>query len=83
MGFLDKARAKLTGAVDKHGDKIADGIDKAAAAADKRTGGKHTDKITGATGKAKGALDKLDGKGDGDLGRPSGGRPPTGGPPTS
>ena len=59
MGFLDKlskkvdrrtlekaagqAREKLGDVVDKHGDKIADGIDKAAAAADKRTGGKHHD----------------------------------------
>ena len=30
MSFLDKAKAKLTDAVDKHGGKIADGIDKAA-----------------------------------------------------
>ncbi len=29
MSFLDKAKAKLTEAVDQHGDKIADGIDKA------------------------------------------------------
>lgn len=58
MGFLDKAKAKLTDAVDKHGDKISGGIDKAAAAADRKTGGKHTDKIAGATGKARDALDK-------------------------
>lgn len=68
MGFLDKAKAKLTGAVDKHGDKISDGIDKAAQAADRKTGGKHHDKIAGAKGKAHDALDKLDGKNDGDLG---------------
>lgn len=68
MGFLDKAKAKLTDAVDKHGDKISDGIDKAAAAADRKTGGKHTDKIAGATGKAREALDKLDRKDDDDLG---------------
>ena len=64
MGFLDKAKGKLQDAVDQHGDKIADGIDKAAAAADSKTGGKHTDKIESATGKAKDALDKLDGKSD-------------------
>jgi len=67
MGFLDKAKAKLTDAVDKHGDKISGGIDKAAAAADRKTGGKHTDKIAGATGKARDAL-KLDNKNDRDPG---------------
>ena len=69
MGFLDKAKAKLTDTVDKHGDKISDGLDKAAAAADKRTGGKHTDKIAGARGKAREALDKLDDKNGGGPGR--------------
>lgn len=69
MSFLDKAKGKLTDAVDQHGDKIARGIDKAAAEADKRTGGKHADKIRNASTKAKDALDKLDRKDDGDLGR--------------
>lgn len=64
MGFLDKAKGKLTDAVDKHGDKIDQGIDKAAALADKKTGGKHGDKIDSATQKAKDALDKLDDKND-------------------
>jgi hypothetical protein len=68
MSFLDKAKGKLTEAVDKHGDKIAGGIDKAASAVDKRTGGKHHDKIAGVTGKAREALDKLDRKNDDDLG---------------
>ena len=68
MSFLDKAKAKLTDAVDKHGDKIAGGIDKAAAAVDKRTGGKHHDKIAGATSKVRQGLDKLDQKNDDDLG---------------
>jgi len=67
MGFLDDAKKKVTEAVDKHGDKIDQGIDKAAAFADEKTGGKHTDKIANATGKARDALDKLDGKDD-DLG---------------
>ena len=58
MSFLDKAKAKLSDAVDKHGDKISGGIDKAAAAAERKTGGRHTDKIAGATGKAREALDK-------------------------
>jgi hypothetical protein len=64
MSFLDKAKGKLTDAVDKHGDKIAGGIDKAASAADRKTGGKHTDKIAKATGAAKDGLDKLDNKND-------------------
>ena len=52
MSFLDKAKAKLTDAVDQHGDKIADGIDKAGKLANEKTGGKHADKIDQATGKA-------------------------------
>ncbi|MCD4527088.1 antitoxin [Nocardioides sp. cx-173] len=65
MSFLDDAKKKLADAVDKHGDKISDGIDKAAAAADQRTGGKHADKIAKAQAKAKDGLDRLDGKNDG------------------
>ncbi len=64
MSFLDDAKKKLGRAVDQHGGTISDGIDKAAQAADKKTGGKHHDKIVNATGKAKDALDKLDGRND-------------------
>jgi hypothetical protein len=64
MGFLDKAKANLTKVVDQHGDKIAKGVDKAAGAVDKKTGGKYTDKIAQARTKAKDGLDKLDGKND-------------------
>ncbi len=67
MSFLDKAKAKLTKAVDDHGDKIAGGIDKAAKTVNEKTGGKHADKIDKATGKARDALDSLDGKND-DIG---------------
>ena len=67
MSFLDKAKAKLTKAVDQHGDKIAEGIDKAGKAVNDKTGGKHADKIGQATGKARDALDSLDGKND-DIG---------------
>ena len=52
MSFLDEAKAKLSTAVDDHGDKIADGIDKAGDVADEKTGGKYADKIDQATGKA-------------------------------
>ena len=64
MGFLDDAKAKLTEAVDKHGDKIADGIDKAAEMVDDKTDGKHADKLATGAEKAKDALDKLDGRND-------------------
>jgi hypothetical protein len=64
MGFLDKLRGKATEAVDKHGDKIAQGIDKAAEAVDTKTGGKHHDKVAKGRQSAKDALDKLDGKDD-------------------
>ena len=64
MSFLDKAKAKLTEAVDQHGDKIADGIDKAGAFANDKTGGKHADKIDQATGKARDAGVSVDGTND-------------------
>lgn len=64
MGFLDKLRGKASDAVDQHGEKIADGIDKAADVADKKTGGKHADRIDSGAEKAKDALDKLDGEDD-------------------
>lgn len=74
MSFFDKAKDKLSDAVDQHGEKIAQGIDKAAAVADQKTGGKHADKIQGGAAKAKDALDKLDKKDDGDLSGPGAGR---------
>jgi hypothetical protein len=64
MSFFDKARKAVGDAVDKHGDKIADGIDKAAQTIDDKTGGKHADKLATGAEKAKDALDKLDGKDD-------------------
>ena len=64
MGFLDDAKKKLTKAVDDHGDKIRDGLDKAGDLADKKTKGKYTDKIAQGKTAATGALDKLDGKQD-------------------
>ena len=64
MGFLDKLKGTVGKAVDDHGDKIAQGIDKAADVVDQKTGGKHHDKIAQGTDKAKDALDKLDGKND-------------------
>jgi hypothetical protein len=71
--MFDNMRKKATKAVDQHGDKIAKGIDKAAATASKKTGGKHDDKIAKGTASAKNALDKLDGRND-DI--PDGTTPP-------
>ncbi len=63
MGFLDKLKGK-GGMKDKaidfakeHDDKIDQGIDKAADAADKATKGKYTDKIDDAAEKAKDAYE--------------------------
>lgn len=67
MSFLDKFKAKAQQAVDQHGDKIAQGIDKAAGAADHKTKGKYSKHIGTGQSKAKEALDKLDGKKDGDV----------------
>ncbi|MBM7516337.1 antitoxin [Nocardioides nitrophenolicus] len=81
MGFLDKLKGakdtvteKVGEAVDKHGDKIESGLDKAAGFVDDKTGGKYHDKIENATGKAKDALGKLD---DGDDTPPPADAPPT------
>ncbi|MFI7384113.1 antitoxin [Streptomyces sp. NPDC049813] len=66
MGFLDNLKAKLGPAKDKvsdlaqqHGDKIDQGLDKAAKAVDGKTKGKYSDKIQLGTSKAKDALDRL------------------------
>lgn len=64
MSFIDKAKAKVEDLVDKHGDKVGDGLDKGAAAVNERTHGKYAQKIEGGVQKAKDALDKLDGKND-------------------
>ncbi|OON75164.1 antitoxin [Streptomyces tsukubensis] len=78
MGFLDNMKAKLGPAKDKvsdlaqqHGDKIGQGLDKAAKTVDQRTGGKYSDKIQSGTDKAKDAVDRMGSKGDGDGTPPS------------
>jgi hypothetical protein len=64
MGILDKFKKQAEQAVDKHGDQIAKGLDKAAGIADTKTKGKHHSQINKGVNAAKGALDKLDGKND-------------------
>jgi len=64
MGFLDKLKKQAGDAVDKHGEQIAKGLDKAAGLADAKTKGKHSDQIGKGVTAAKSALDKLDDKND-------------------
>ncbi|MGW4287294.1 antitoxin [Streptomyces sp. NPDC004673] len=66
MGLFDNLKAAIGPAKDKvtdlarqHGDKVQDGIDKAAHVVDERTKGKYTDKIHAGTDKAKEAVDRL------------------------
>lgn len=74
MSFFDKFKKQAGDVVDKHGEKITKGLDKAAHTVDERTGGKHKDKIDKGVNKAKEGLDKLDNKGDG--GAKGGGQAP-------
>jgi hypothetical protein len=84
MGFLDNLKSKLAPAKSKvsdlaqqHGDKIDQGLDKAAKVVDEKTKGKYSDKIQTGTGKAKDAMDRL--AGTPDAGKDTGGptTPPT------
>lgn len=64
MGFFDQAKDALEKAVDSQGDKISDGLDKAGALIDDKTGGKFGDQIDTGITKAEDALDSLDGQND-------------------
>lgn len=64
----EELKGKVADAVDEHGPRIGQGIDKAAGFVDEKTGHKYSDKIDKATGLVKGGLDKIDGKSDSDLG---------------
>ncbi|MFD1827516.1 MULTISPECIES: antitoxin [Mumia] len=68
MGLLDKFKDNADGLKDKaqdlikeHGDKIDQGIDKAADLASDKTGGKHDDKIDKGADALKDGVDKIDG----------------------
>ncbi|UNS99377.1 antitoxin [Streptomyces tubbatahanensis] len=81
MGFMDKVKGMLG----QHGDKVQQGLDKAAKAADSRTKGKYSSQISSGTQKAKDAAQRLadEGRGQGGQGGQSGsGGGPTGGGPT-
>ena len=72
MGFLDKAKQRLTKAVDEHGDKIEQGADKLGNVINEKTGSKHADKVTKGKAQLLKRLNSLDGKKDdfGDDKRP-------------
>jgi hypothetical protein len=55
--MFDKAKEKLSGKT----DEASAGVDKAAEAADEKTGKKHSDKIDKGADAAKGGIDKLGG----------------------
>ncbi|MCT2547601.1 MULTISPECIES: antitoxin [Streptomyces] len=86
MGFLDNLKAKLSPAKDKvgelahqHGDKIDQGLDKAARTVDEKTKGKYSDKIESGARKAKDAVERLshmDGGGTPPAPKNEGGTPP-------
>jgi len=66
MGLFDKAkdlaedlRGKAGDLADEHGDRIKQGIDRAAGVVDDKTKGRRTDTIESAAQKAKGAVDRL------------------------
>ena len=61
MGFMDKAKDALN----DHGDKVDEGIDKAADIADDKTGGKYSGQIDAGAEKAKEVVDGLTDGADG------------------
>jgi hypothetical protein len=63
VGFLDKLKKQATTAADKHGDKIAGGIDKAGNAVNKATKNKYANKVDKAAAKAKDGVNKAGGAG--------------------
>jgi hypothetical protein len=59
MSFLDDAKKKLTEAVNEHGDKIKEGMDRAGRTIDEKTEGRYSEKIQRGTKAAGDALDNL------------------------
>ncbi|MEV5380659.1 MULTISPECIES: antitoxin [Streptomyces] len=81
MGLLDTLKAKLAPAKDKigdlaqqHGDKIEQGLEKAAKVVDEKTKGKYSSQIQTGTGKAKDAIERLAEKEGGKEGGSPGGQ---------
>ena len=59
MGALDDMKDKARDLAEEHGDKIKDGLEKAAEFVDEKTGGKHSDKIDKGVEKGRETIDKL------------------------
>lgn len=57
MGMMDNMKDKAKEAAREHGDKIAEGLDKAKEVAKEKTGGKHDDKIDQGADRAKQAVE--------------------------
>ncbi|WP_406047459.1 antitoxin [Kribbella sp. NBC_00889] len=64
MGMFDNLKDQATGAVDEHGDKVSEGLDKAGEFANEKTGGEYGEKIDQGTDFARDRLDGLDGQND-------------------
>ncbi|MFV2118818.1 antitoxin [Streptomyces sp. Act-28] len=89
MGFLDTlktkiapARGKVSDLAQQHGDKIDQGIEKAARMVDQRTRGKYSDRIESGTVKARHAVDRLAQRDDGAGASPTPPPTPPPAPPT-
>jgi hypothetical protein len=61
MSMFDNIKDKAAEANREHGDKVDEGIDKAADFADEKTGGEHSERIDQGAEKAKEGLDSLGG----------------------
>lgn len=59
MSMFDKVKSKAADLARNHGDKLTKGVDKAADAANRRTGGQYADKLRDGAARAKGAIDDL------------------------
>jgi MT0933-like antitoxin protein len=56
MSILDDIKAKVTGLLEGHGDKVSEGLDKVRDLADEKTGGNLSEQIDDGVQKAKDAL---------------------------
>jgi len=53
VGFMDKLNQAKDKLLREHGDKVEEGVDKAADFVDEKTGGKYSDQIDSGADKAK------------------------------
>ncbi len=60
MGFVDKAKQRLTKVVEEHGETLEKGADRLGRTVNERTGNKHADKVAKGTARLKKGLHSLD-----------------------